>query len=489
MTSAYILIAAILILGGLIAALGDRLGSKVGKKKLRLGNLRPKQTAIVVTVLTGTLIAASTLSILFTFSKSLREGIFELDEILKQLRIAQADLEQVGREKQEVSQELKTAKQQQNKAQQRLLSINQNFKKAQQQLGSVSNQAKKLRQDIETLLKERESLLQRKTELDGQISQLQAQIRDRDQELTKGQQKITDQNRILQQRQTRLQALENRLNALEKQQSQLQTEIDQRDDQIAQLDQAINQKDLVLKNRESKLQELESQLSYLQREVQVLEQYYQTYQELRERKIAIVRGQVLSLGAVRIVSSKAVLQVVDELLRRANESALEALGKTDAKGKERIVKITKAQVDQLVEQLKDGRDYVVRIISAGNYVQGEKEVRVFADVVLNQKIFSEDETIAAVSIDSSNMTEENIQQRLDLLLAATQFRARRAGVVGNIQVEDGRLKTVIDFIEQSSKFEEGLDEIKAISAEDTYTIGPLKIRLLGIKNGEVMFGT
>ena len=42
MTSAYVLIFAVLILGGLIAALGDRIGTKVGKARLRLFNLRPQ---------------------------------------------------------------------------------------------------------------------------------------------------------------------------------------------------------------------------------------------------------------------------------------------------------------------------------------------------------------------------------------------------------------------------------------------------------------
>ncbi|HAC63485.1 MAG TPA: DUF3084 domain-containing protein [Cyanothece sp. UBA12306] len=486
MTSAYILITAILILGGLIAALGDRLGSKVGKKKLRLWNLRPKQTAIVVTVLTGTLIAASTLLILFTFSKSLREGLFELDEILKKSRIAQADLEKVTQEKQEVAQELNTVKEQENKAQERLKSINQNFKKAQEKLASVSRQATKLRTDIQTLLQERQSLLKRKTELDQQIKQLQAQVRTRDTELRKGQEKIAAQDRILSQRQTRLQELENRLQTLENRQSELRTEIDERDNQIEQLDQTINQKDFAIKNRESQLKELEIQLNYLQREVQILEQNQAI---LRQGKIAIFRGQVLSLGAVRIVNPEAVFQVVDELLRRANDTAIQAFGNGDNKNKERVVKITQAQVEQLTAQLKDGRDYVVRIISAGNYVQGEKEVRVFADVVLNQKIFSENQTIATVSVDSLNLTEESVQQRLDLLLAATKFRARRAGVIGNIQIEDGRIKTIIDFIEEVIESEEDLDEIKAIAAEDTYTIGPLKIRLIGIKDEELLLGT
>ncbi|XHU96584.1 MAG: DUF3084 domain-containing protein [cyanobacterium endosymbiont of Rhopalodia gibba] len=486
MTSAYILIAAILILGGLIAALGDRLGTKVGKARLRLWNLRPKDTAIVVTVLTGTLIAGSTLGILFTFSKSLREGLFRLDEILEQLRTAQADLEKVSREKQDVAQEFRTAQELQNLAQRRLKSINENFEDAKAQLKSVSDQATKLKKDIQTLLKERKELLESKTRLDKQITQLHEQVRARDEELKKGQEKIAVQNRILQQRQTHLQELETRLQSLEKQQNQLQTEIEQRDSRIAELDKAINQKDFALKNRESQLNKLES---HLKTAVQVLEQYYQTYQELRERQIAIVRGQVLALGAVRIVSPNAVLQVVDELLRRANESAIEAVGSNDVKPSERVVKITKAQVQQLTQQLKEDQNFVVRIISAGNYVEGEKEVRVFADIVVNQKIFNQEETIARVSIDTSDITEENIQQRIDILLAATQFRARRAGVVGNIQVEDGRLKTIVNFIEEISTREEGLDEIKAIAAEETYTIGPLKIRLIGTKDGEILLGT
>jgi uncharacterized protein (DUF3084 family) len=486
MTSAYILIVAILILGGLIAALGDRLGTKVGKARLRLWNLRPKDTAIVVTVLTGTLIAGSTLGILFTFSKSLREGLFRLDEILEQLRTAQSDLVKVSREKQDVAQELQTAQELQNLAQRRLKSINENFEDAKAQLKSVSDQATKLKKDIQTLLKERKELLESKTRLDKQITQLHEQVRARDEELKKGQEKIAVQNRILQQRQTHLQELETRLQSLENQQNQLQTEIEQRDSRIAELDKAINQKDFALKNRESQLNKLES---HLKTAVQVLEQYYQIYQELRERQIAIVRGQVLALGAVRIVSPNAVLQVVDELLRRANESAIEAVGSNDLKPSERVVKITKAQVQQLTQQLKEDQNFVVRIISAGNYVEGEKEVRVFADIVVNQKIFSQEETIARVSIDTSDITEENIQQRIDILLAATQFRARRAGVVGNIQVEDGRLKTIVNFIEEISTREEGLDEIKAIAAEETYTIGPLKIRLIGTKDGEILLGT
>ncbi|KFF41876.1 MAG: DUF3084 domain-containing protein [Candidatus Atelocyanobacterium thalassa] len=482
MTSSYILVLSILILGGLIAALGDRLGSKVGKARLTIGNLRPKQTAVVVTVLTGTFIAASTFGILLISSKSLREGLFQLDKIQKQLRIAEADLERLGIDKKNTEKELRKVKSEQYAVEKKLEMTINNFNTAKHQLKSAFDQALKLRIDIQTLLNERRELRQNKIDLDRQIKKLKQEIINRDQELEKGKKQIIEQTKILNERQSRLQSLEKR-------QSILQEEIDRRDAEIIKLDQDINGKDIALKNKESQLQQLERKSTYLQRQMAILEQYYQTYQELRERKIAIVRGQVLSIGAVRLVVSKASTQVVDELLRQANRTVIELIGKNTIQPDYRVVKITQSQVQQLIQELQDNQEYVVRIIAAGNYVQGEKEVRVFADVALNQKIFSKEETISVISIDSLKLTEEIIQQKLDLLLSATQFHARRSGVLGGIQVADGRLKTLVDFIESIRQSQVGLDKLKAIAMQDTKTIGPLKLKLLGIRGREVILET
>ena len=56
--SGWLLILALLILGGVLSTLGDRLGSRVGKARLSLFNLRPRRTAVLITVLTGSLISA-----------------------------------------------------------------------------------------------------------------------------------------------------------------------------------------------------------------------------------------------------------------------------------------------------------------------------------------------------------------------------------------------------------------------------------------------
>ena len=497
MTSAYILILVVLIFGGLIAALGDRLGSKVGKAKLRIFNLRPRQTAVVLTVMTGTLIAATTLGVLFTFSKSLREGIFKLDDILKQLRVAQADLEKAASEKVEIEKKLKAAKiqekaakTQQESLQKRSKEINENYNRVLNKLKQASLAATKLQSDVKILLKEREQLAQQRQTLTQEMNTLQAQVKLRDNELNKRQERIAAQDKILSERQARLQILEKRFQTLESQRQKLQGEINTRDSRISELDQAIALKNENIKAREGKLKDLESQLGYLNRQVQVLEQYYQNYQDLRERRIALVRGQVLAFAALRVINPQSVNNAIDELLRQANKMVIEAvLPPNTPIPSLPLVKITKAQVEQLSEQLQSGEDYVVRIISAGNYVQGENDIRVFADVAPNKLIFQADETIATISMDASNFSEEDIQKRLDLILSAARFRARREGVLGGIQVEDGRVKTLIKFIEDISQTENRPDEIRVVTAIDTYTVGPLKLRLIALKNGEIIFET
>ncbi len=476
MTSAYILIAAILVLGGLVAALGDRIGTKVGKARLRLFNLRPRQTATIVTVITGTLISASTYGILFALSESLREGVFNLDEILRDLRHVKRELNEANQRKQEVEAQLAQVQQQQIEATQQLEAIEGDFQESKTRLAETSQQANQLRSELNTILVERTKQLEQLENLKAQSQQLQVQLQQREQ-------KITAQDRVIQKTETRLQELN-------QQQEILQEQIIARDERIFELDRDIALKDQDLEARKSRLQNLEAQLQFLEREIKVLEQYYQTYQELRERKIAIFKGEVLASATIRIIDPKAAVPAIDRLLAQANRNAIKAtLFQENPSEPQRVVRITTAQVKELAQEIQDGRDYVVRILSAGNYVQGEEEVRVFADLNLNRQIFQVGEEIATVSIDSQQMNNEDIQERLDWLLAASKFRAQRAGIIGDLQIGDGQISTLINFIDHVVNSEESLDEIKVVVAETTYTAGPLKLKLVVLKDGRVVFST
>ncbi len=475
MTSAWILIAAIVLLGGLIAVLGDRLGTKVGKARLRLFKLRPRQTARIITFITGLSIAASTLGMLFGLSESLRKGVFQLDDILKEKRRVEGELQQANKEKQQVETQLSTVRVQQIEAEQQLGRINQDFIQAQAQLKTVSDQASLMRAELNELLAERNRGLEELAQLKEQSQKLQSQLQEKEE-------KIASQDRILQEKETRLQQLE-------QQKQSLQIEISTRDEQILTLDSAIATKDQELQARKEQLNKLAEQLQFVLQRIKTLERYYQTYiQELRERQIAVVKGQVLASAQVRIVEPSAAIVAIDRVLRQANRNAAKAIYIDEEYFDRRVIKITKAQVNQVLKQIQDGQDYVMRIVSAGNYVQGENTIGVFVDLALNKKIFDSGEELATVSIDSEQTNRTDIQERLNWLLAASQFRAQRAGIIGEMEVGDGQITTLVKFIDRIVESPEPLDEIKVIVTETTYTSGPLKVDIVVLNDGEIEIG-
>ncbi len=81
MTGGITLILVLALMGGLIAYLGDKLGSKIGKKRLRLFGLRPHDTSVVMTILSGVLVAALTITVLTISSKEVRTALFGMKKM------------------------------------------------------------------------------------------------------------------------------------------------------------------------------------------------------------------------------------------------------------------------------------------------------------------------------------------------------------------------------------------------------------------------
>ena len=86
------LIAALVVSGGAIAFIGDRLGTKIGKKRLSIFGLRPRHTSNVITVITGILITGLTIGLLSLASKEVRTALFGLDELNASLETARREL-------------------------------------------------------------------------------------------------------------------------------------------------------------------------------------------------------------------------------------------------------------------------------------------------------------------------------------------------------------------------------------------------------------
>ncbi|MEG4532070.1 DUF3084 domain-containing protein [Microcoleus sp. D2_18a_D3] len=542
MTAGYILVFVILVLGGVIATVSDRLGTKVGKARLSLFKLRPRDTAVVVTVMAGSILSAITLGILFATSKPLRTGVFRIDEIQKRLNNARREINQATQEKNRVESELAQARAAQAQARANLEQINQSLQAANAEQARTQTKLNSLRAQLNSVQaaksKTEEQLSQveaAKSKTEEQLSSVeaaksrteeqlklvetirsttQAQLdRTENQLKTVSAQKTTLGSEIAQLQEERQQLIEQR--------EQVKTQIAQRDREIAQRDREIVarneliaqrdkeiaqrvqnlaerdriivERDKVIAEREALLEtlaqqqtQLEQQQTLLQQQVQVLER---DFQAIREGTVAIRRGQILAAGVVRIVEPGMASGAIDRLLREANKTTVGLMQPENTKVRDQVIQITKAEIDQLISQIKDGQDYVVRIVAGANYLREEKLIKVFAEAEINRVVFRAGDVIAGVAVDSVTLTDEQVRQQLLQLIEACQFRARLIGVVGGrVQVADNRVETLAGFIERLQQYDKPLD-VQAIAADVTYIAGPLKIDLVARENGVVVFRT
>ena len=77
------LIFVIVVTGGLIAFFGDRIGTRVGKRRMSLWGLRPRYTSIIITIFTGILIAGATMGMLTIISFDVRTALFGMEALKK----------------------------------------------------------------------------------------------------------------------------------------------------------------------------------------------------------------------------------------------------------------------------------------------------------------------------------------------------------------------------------------------------------------------
>ena len=92
------LIAVLVVTGGVIAFIGDRLGTKIGKKRLSIFGMRPRHTSNVITVITGFVITALTIGIMSATSENVRTALFGMEELNANLESKQKELENLSDE-------------------------------------------------------------------------------------------------------------------------------------------------------------------------------------------------------------------------------------------------------------------------------------------------------------------------------------------------------------------------------------------------------
>ena len=174
--SGWALILVLLVLGGVLSTLGDRLGSRVGKARLSLFKMRPRRTAVLITVLTGSLISAVSLGLLLLVSRQLRVGLFELDALQDRLQDSRRQLDAAEREREETRTEANRIAAELKQSQQRADTLRRELAPLQNERAQLEAERERLSRDIAS----RDADIQR---TEAELKSVRSRIRAGEQEL------------------------------------------------------------------------------------------------------------------------------------------------------------------------------------------------------------------------------------------------------------------------------------------------------------------
>ena len=486
----FVLLFAVACLGGVIATVGDRIGMKVGKSRLSLFNLRPRQTATVVSVTTGMVASFSTLMLMIALDPQLRRGLFELDDIQDDLALAQRDLELTQAEKVDVETTLKKSTELQKEARSRLIEINDSlqtavareeetlnrFLETQTQLEGVSEQANSLRGEINGLRDERRALVEEQAQVLAQIAQRDAEISQRNQEIFERNQQLSERDEEIAQRSEEL--------------SQVNTELSRRDSQIAQRDEEIAE-------RENRLADLQTQQTFLTEEIRNLEG---EFQRLRLGNVAVGRNQAIAVVTVRTSSEEDARRKIEDALLTANYRVVQNILPDQDVIDRPVIRYDPTVVQQVLSAITNDQSYAIVVSSAANYIVGEPCVNaVFTEggepclqvnvaAVVNRVQFQAGEALVSAQL-GRNVDIESFVERFSLLREAADFQAQRSGVIDHAPIiANGFFDPVLEFYSKVQAYGEPV-EIQLIASQPILTTGPVFLDIAAVRDGQILFRT
>ena len=152
------LILVMIVTGGAIAFIGDKLGTKIGKKRLSILGLRPRHTSMVVTVVTGCLITGLSIGFMALISENVRTALFGMEELRQTMDLTLKELD-------EATENLSLAQSEFEKA-------NSNLRESKEEILSLKGEQEELRAESDRLKEGNERLEATNSELSAQNENL-----------------------------------------------------------------------------------------------------------------------------------------------------------------------------------------------------------------------------------------------------------------------------------------------------------------------------
>lgn len=426
----------IVIMGGLIAYLGDWLGRKMGKKRLRIWGMRPRHTATFFTVAVGMLIPIATTYAIATISAPVRTWLTEGTQVVRERDTLLAQREQLN---------IEVGSRRSENAKLKSQNVGLEQKKADAERQFV--QSDKKRESAERRLSEanrRETQIQRRV---TQLSSREALLRKSVQEKSAT---LADKIKELGAKSLQITSMQRQISGLMQDTISLARQAEEESQKAGlarkQKIDAENQRDEVNKSLQQtydKLREVREALSKLQTQMQGLTAGIDA---VRNSEVLFRKGEELSRLQVDAgVDSKGALEGIMQLVKAANLAAKERGVKPDKNGQAAAIDerrrllpdgsyltiTVKDQVDAFVNEMTHSKEDVVLIASSYyNYFSGEQRfVPLELNMFLNRIVYKQNEEIASTTIDGSKSEEEIVNAVLEFLTTKVRNSAEQAGMI------------------------------------------------------------
>ncbi|HUU53295.1 MAG TPA: DUF3084 domain-containing protein [Armatimonadota bacterium] len=180
--SGILLIVALVLISGVIAYVGDIVGRRMGRKRLSLFGLRPRHTAIVISIAAGMLITIMTLAVAMRVSQDVKDGFLHVGEMRQRQRELAEELAALNRSMSELQRtreaaevELQERKKELEEAKRILEEVSADLDATEEELANASSALKRAEGAVRRVSTRWLELAREKDELQRDIENLRAQ--------------------------------------------------------------------------------------------------------------------------------------------------------------------------------------------------------------------------------------------------------------------------------------------------------------------------
>jgi len=459
-----LLVVVLVLVSGLIAYLGDILGRRLGRRRITIFGLRPRYTAIVISVVAGMAITLLTLVVAAALSEKVRIGLTQVDVMRSQV----SDLEGKLRASRSA---LASAEEASRAAVSRLSEAN-------RQMSEVSSKLQKADARLKAVNGELERTTARLSQSQQRLQQVEAQLEKTDAELKRGLDAAFEQGR-------KSLEIERQRNELAKQKGLLSSEVDGLKEQAKSLKE---ERDL-LKAEVARLTTLVGATAPILTE----EVIFEVGEELGREKIE---------GSQPVA---AIRQELEQFVHSLERTVRRAGAREDENGRALVLARVLTQegnhevrvyedsevMEMLARQIHaPSGSVIVRAFCLLNVPRG-RPVAANLTVIPNRLLFSKGERLGKITLNPSKPEAELLVEVVEWLREKVATRARdenilpdlplpgeKAFLFGTSRNAVGRISPdrLLSLLKEVKHYHSPVTVV-ARAAQDTWTAGPLEVEL------------